>query len=44
VFSVADVAKDLKVPAAYLPNFIAHTLGAKATYDPKKPDRERVCE
>lgn len=36
-----DIAKDLKVPAAYLPHFVAHTLGAKATYDPKKPERER---
>jgi len=37
-----DIAKDLKVPPSYLPHFIAHTLGAKPTYDPKKPERERV--
>ncbi len=36
-----DIAKDLKVPASYLPHFIAHTLGAKPTYDSKKPERER---
>ena len=39
--NVDDVAKDLKVPPAYLPTFIAHTLGGKASYDAKKPARER---
>ena len=41
LLNVDDVAKDLKVPADYLPTFLAYTLGGKANYDGKKPDRER---
>jgi len=37
-----DVAKDLKIPASYLPTYFAQQIGAKATYDAKRPERERA--
>jgi len=41
MLNLNDVATDLKVPADYIPHFLAKNIGATAHYDEKKPERER---
>jgi len=39
--NLEDVSKDLNLPPAYIPNYLAKVIGAQAKYDKKKPERER---
>lgn len=39
--NLEDVAKDLNLPPAYIPNYLAKIIGAQAKYDKKRPERER---
>jgi translation initiation factor 5 len=39
--NLEDVSKDLHLPPAYIPNYLAKVIGAQAKYDKKKPERER---
>jgi len=41
MLNLTDVANELKVPADYIPHYMAKTIGATAHYDEKKPERER---
>lgn len=42
LLNVDDVAKDLKVPPAYMTAYLGYALNAQTKYDAKKPDRERA--
>jgi len=39
--NLEDVSKDLHLPPAYIPNYLAKVIGAQAKYDKKRPERER---
>lgn len=39
--NLEDVSKDLNLPPAYIPNYLAKVIGAQAKYDKKRPERER---
>jgi len=42
LLNIDDVAKDLKVPPAYMTAYLGYELNAQTKYDAKKPDRERA--
>jgi len=42
LLNIDDIAKDLRVPPAYLNAFLGYETGAQSKYDGKKPDRERA--
>jgi len=40
--NINEVAKTMQVPPSYIVHFIAYSIGTKATYDVKKPERQQA--
>jgi len=40
--NILDIAKYMQVPPSYIGSYMAYEIGAKAKFDPKKPERQQA--